>query len=458
MLSIFFDLETSDSHYSGQILNYSFIVVDQGWNQVGELTASVKLSPLQLPTAGAILTNRVNLDVLANEATESERQAAQRIFEFLNSYVSQSQTNINLIGYNSSGFDVQYIRTVLIRNGLNPFFGGKISYRDLLHVVRRLACTEQDFPRVIKTQANGHQHYSYSLQNMTQAFDLLQAEQTHYSRDDVLLTIELARYIQKKYGLDVRNFNSNDGVDIHEPGKIVFQMLPEHDPEKGVFCNTMPMALLKNTPSGAFWINLNSFLNGSQDRSSIHYVSKIKSFFVVDESVTAEIRAAAQRAMEKFKGFDADSFYPESTNYIEEDIYRLFKGRRMDRLFEILRRQVCDIGENEDVRILFERYRLENYDWQKDTNLSGVMWSKLKSFALERYSGNVQASRSAPTVEIPDDQRSKYWLPGFMESYEEIQNRLVASDTLPKDRELLEVLEAVYRRSEINRVVGFIPA
>ena len=460
MLSIFFDLETSDSNFAGQLLNYSFLVVNQSWDVVDELTAEVKLSPLQLPTAGAILTNRVNLAELSKTAVETENQATKKIYAFISKYISQSQLGVNLIGYNSNNFDVQYIRTVLIRNGINPFFSGKLHYRDLLHLVRKLACLEPDFPREIKILENGHRHYSFSLQSITTAFDLLQAEQTHFSKDDVLLTIELAKYLDRKYGIDIRSFKSNDAADLVEPGKIVHQMLPEYDPELGRFYNTTPLALLKATPSGSYWINLNSFLNGTQEKASIQYIGKLKSFFIADEPISTELKAAAKKALDKFRGFDPDLYYGGETSacYLEQDIYRLFRGKRMDRLFEVIRAKQCDINDDEDVRLLFDRYRLENHNWESDQEFDGPMWSRLKEWAIMRYGARLQISKGEPPENCDADQLRRYWAPSFVEAHAEI-TRLMSQKIKPEDASdlaLLQALEHQYRSSVINQAAGFI--
>lgn len=50
--AIFYDLETTDREFVGQILNYSFILVDEQLNVVRELNGDIRISRLQLPSRG----------------------------------------------------------------------------------------------------------------------------------------------------------------------------------------------------------------------------------------------------------------------------------------------------------------------------------------------------------------------------------------------------------------------
>ena len=61
MSYIFYDLETTDLNYCGQILNYAFVEVDEDWKEVSEFCGKVKISRTQLPNPYAILANRVNV-------------------------------------------------------------------------------------------------------------------------------------------------------------------------------------------------------------------------------------------------------------------------------------------------------------------------------------------------------------------------------------------------------------
>jgi exonuclease I len=137
MFAVYYDLETSDKHAVGQILNYCFILVDDQLSLLDELSGLVRISRLQLPDPGAILANRT--DVLAHQkrAHECEAEALGRIRCFIERCAQRASGNVALVGYNSSRFDLGYLRTSFIRNGQDPFFGGKTLARDLLHGVHK---------------------------------------------------------------------------------------------------------------------------------------------------------------------------------------------------------------------------------------------------------------------------------------------------------------------------------
>src|SRR5262245_53890936 len=141
MPAIFFDLETSDREFIGQILNFSFIVVDDDWNVIGDLSSTVKISRLELPSPGAILANRTDVLRHQAEAEFTEKEAAGEITAFINSIIEGANGPVPFIGFNSFKFDIPYLRTTLVRNGINPYFNGKVVYRDLLVAARKLSAT-----------------------------------------------------------------------------------------------------------------------------------------------------------------------------------------------------------------------------------------------------------------------------------------------------------------------------
>ena len=148
MKSIFFDLETSDKNPIRQILNYSFILVDDDFSIVSELSGLIQLSRLQLPAPEAILANRIDVTQHQKLAIDTEREAMAKIQSFIEHCIELHAGNekLPIIGYNSARFDIPYLRTSLIRNGINPYFSGKIIIRDLLFASRKLAASDVRFP------------------------------------------------------------------------------------------------------------------------------------------------------------------------------------------------------------------------------------------------------------------------------------------------------------------------
>ncbi len=192
---IFYDFETSSRDLVGQILGYSFIVTDAQLKVKDELTGWVKLSRTQCPEIDAILINQIDLRVLQDKG-ESEVEAADRIYWFLDKYADKKPL---LTGFNSNSFDLGFLRNLLIRNGRNPYFFGKIKNRDVLHWMRHLAFAQPDvFPWQIGSNEAGYQYYSFKLEAMATAFGCLDMPQSHDAREDVLLTIAVIQAAEKK--------------------------------------------------------------------------------------------------------------------------------------------------------------------------------------------------------------------------------------------------------------------
>ena len=195
--SIFFDLETTSISFVGQILNFCFTLVDDEFYPIKTLKGDVALTRLQLPEPSAILANKVN--VLSRTTQYSEYDAAKAIWSFL---CSESKEGASLIGYNSNKFDFDFLKTTLNRNGLVPP-STRLKRRDLLHAVRYICSKNKD----VRTALTKDEKLVCTLENVTKTFGILEGGQSHESDADVDLSIILARYIFKEFGLDVRTFS-----------------------------------------------------------------------------------------------------------------------------------------------------------------------------------------------------------------------------------------------------------
>jgi len=215
---IFFDLETTDLLPVGQIFQFSFIAVDKDFQHIEELNGTVKLNRLQIPSIDAIL--KTGLDVMQhqkNATYESERAAMFDIHGFLSKYNKEaSSKKIKLIGYNSNKFDVHYLRTSMIRNGINPYFNN-FEYVDALHLVKDY---EMDLLiEQLKTKdpgipTNGDiivsepapilwHHNSRKLEDIVRSYlptRLTGSFKFHDAREDVLATIEVVKAFIYKNG------------------------------------------------------------------------------------------------------------------------------------------------------------------------------------------------------------------------------------------------------------------
>lgn len=202
---IFYDFETSSRDLLGQIMAYSFIVTDGHLEPMDELNGLIRLNRTQLPDVEAILTNQINVTELQQQG-DVEYVAAHKMYRFIEKQLQTHQIII-LSGYNANSFDLNFFRNMLIRYGINPYFDGKIIYRDILHYVMSLAFT---FPEKFKwtpaSSEQGWRFYSFRLEDVAKAAGLLNKAQSHHAREDVLLTIELVKWLEREFRTSLMEF------------------------------------------------------------------------------------------------------------------------------------------------------------------------------------------------------------------------------------------------------------
>lgn len=318
MKSIFFDLETSDRDFIGQILNYSFIVVDEKFTTLDECSGTVSLTPLQVPSLGALLANRIL--ILEHRGERSEREAALHIDAFLKRNTDSEK--IALVGFNSFKFDVPFLRTVLIRNGLNPYYSGNFVYRDLYPAVQYLACTDQSF----KTPKKETGEYSLSLEAVTKRLGLLTGVQSHESRADVLLEIALAQYLFEKHKLHIVDWDPYLARFAHTAsrGELFYQLSP--DRESGGAKRT-PVLLFDVDKRNSLWLDLNRY----QEKKPAWTLGKISGghLFIVpyETENTLEkpcLEPVIRAALEEHKAMTLARYFDRKSECdIEQDIYRI---------------------------------------------------------------------------------------------------------------------------------------
>lgn len=137
MTIIVFDLETTDLHSCGQILNYCFMA-DDHTGPKSMLSGDIGLEPHQLPSVESIKVTGIDVSKDIFNYLDTEFQAMQNIHRYLTEIIENSQSKVFLIGHNISRFDLNFLRTSMIRNGFNPYFGRNVSYADTIHLAKKL--------------------------------------------------------------------------------------------------------------------------------------------------------------------------------------------------------------------------------------------------------------------------------------------------------------------------------
>ncbi len=203
---IFYDFETSTRDFLGQILSYAFVVTTVDFQPRAELIGRVKLNPTQLPETQALLTNRIAiLDHQSHPESLSEYDTARRIHAFLAEQIDR-YGECTLVGFNSNQFDLNFLRNLLIRYGLNPYFFGKLKNKDVLHFVQAIAFAHPEaFPWVLSENEQGHHYYIFTLESLLRRFELAD-NQDHDAKSDVMLTMALVRYLENAWGMRLKDF------------------------------------------------------------------------------------------------------------------------------------------------------------------------------------------------------------------------------------------------------------
>ena len=446
MLSIFFDLETTDKNTIGQIINFCFIAVDASWRTRASLSGDIRVSRLQLPRAGALLANRTNILEHQARAEYSEPQALRRIVEFIQELLNESSEPVALIGYNSTRFDVPYLRTSLIRNGLNPYFSGKLQYRDLLHVVRWVACRDNRLPQVAHPEKPGIR--SLSLEHVTQSLGLLSGEQAHDSRADVELTISLARCLAERFAADVRSFSAYQMKPPLARGDIRWEMVPEYELASGMPCAVRPIMLLDDNHRYALWVQLDRYRAG-EGRRAISWCNKAAgSLFAAEaQPITPELAAAAEDARREFKGVNLKNFFEPSSCDIEQDIYRL-DSEAIDALHQAIWRgdpPALQRISGRDARVVYLRHQLCTHQWGSAHD--GRMREMLKKYAQHRYGGALKLCKGEPA---PDAEEPFH--PTLAALFAEIDQQMESA--AGPQKKLLEALKTFYLDSDLYQIAG----
>jgi hypothetical protein len=456
MYAVFYDLETTSKNQIGQILNYSFICVDDDFKIVGELSGLIKISRLQLPEPGAILANRT--DVLEHQrlAKDNEREAMKKIEAFLGSCIQQARGAISFIGYNSSKFDLLYLRTSFIRNGINPYFGGKLSTRDLLHAVQKAYLSSEKFRELVRKQCAGSekQRLSLSLQTVSHALDLLHGVQAHESREDVLLTIKVAEWLKRECAIDVRTYEPYEGARLHSTARTgsVYEIEePQYDLTEPLYYKRTPMCLLDENGKGSLWINLERYAEEPSAKSIVWRQAMKHSFFTTGAAYQGrDIQEVARKALGQFQKVTLRNYFERSSCDIEMDIYRIdFDALGVyGRAIESGKREVLAECQNPEAKVLWVRYRLANAeDGAADPRVADL----LRQYAAHRYGGKLQLVK---TIRNPTDTENYHpKLQDFMSELLRSREVAVAFDK-KDDVKLLDSLEAFYRSSEIVKVAG----
>jgi exodeoxyribonuclease-1 len=186
---LFYDIETTGLNKAfDQVLSFAAIRTDPTLNAIERHTITVKLRPDVFPSPGAILTNRIPVSDLSKGLCEFE--ATEQIHQLMN------QAGTVSLGYNTLGFDDEFLRFSFRRNLLPPYthqFKNGCRRMDLfpMAVLYRL------YKKEVITWPEIDGKPSLKLEHLNSANRMVSGR-SHEAMVDVAATVELARRFYKK--------------------------------------------------------------------------------------------------------------------------------------------------------------------------------------------------------------------------------------------------------------------
>jgi len=434
MKNIFFDFETSDLNFVGQILNYAFVEVDDDWNTISSISGNVRISPTQLPTPESILSNRIDVLRHQEDSLDTEFVAMNKIHNYIQN-LCETDT-VKLIGYNSNAFDLHYLRTSFIRNGINPYFGGQLAYSDLFHLVTKLSLTNSDFCKKLKRKETGK--YITKLETTCKSLGVLHedANQEHESLSDVMLTIELSKALKSSYGIDIRTYDSYEVTKRYTDFDAI-QLYPHYD-ENGNFVpeEDCILTLHDHNKSTTLWINLKKFEAGLGKKSMIWCNKNTAPLFVKDYIKDADIRFRCQTAKATLNDIKISNFWPDKACDIEQLIYTLPINE-----ISTLSKAIYDndlfllrFNKNKYSNILYLRFLCNNAQTSEVDKI-------FTQYVLHRYGGKMRLDKN----EIVSEERV------YHPSYKELVER-ANKYYLESGDALMHNLKLFYMNSKIAKV------
>ncbi|MBW1892259.1 MAG: exodeoxyribonuclease I [Deltaproteobacteria bacterium] len=187
---LFYDLETTGLNRAfDQVLQFAAIKTDMSFNEIDRHEIRIRLRPDVIISPHAIITHRIPIHDAASGIPEFE--ATQQIHALLNEPGTIS------LGYNSLGFDDEFLRFSFHRNLLPPYthqYSNGCRRMDILPITVIYKLYNRD----ILTWPDNNGKPSLKLEDLSAANNLASGR-SHDAMTDVEATRELARKLQNSH-------------------------------------------------------------------------------------------------------------------------------------------------------------------------------------------------------------------------------------------------------------------
>ena len=182
---VFYDLETTGINPAfDQILQFAAVKTDLDFNEIERYQYRLKLRRDVVPQPGALIVNRLNVDMILNG--DKEYEAVMKMHSVLS-----SPDTIN-IGYNTISFDDEFMRFAYDRNLLNPYSNQNSSSNCIRMDVMPITILYYLYQKNALRWPEINGRPNLKLENLNDLNGLARG-MAHDAVVDVLATIELAR-------------------------------------------------------------------------------------------------------------------------------------------------------------------------------------------------------------------------------------------------------------------------
>ena len=185
---LFYDIETTGLNKAfDQVLQFAAIRTDRQLNEIDRHSITVRLRPDVIPSPAAVLTNRIPVSEFSDGLSEYE--ATEMIHRLMN------QPDTISLGYNTMGFDDEFMRFSFHRNLLPPYthqYKNGCSRMDLYPITIIYRLYKKDV--LIWPEIDGK--ISLKLEHLGSANQFISG-QSHEAMVDVAATVELGRRFYK---------------------------------------------------------------------------------------------------------------------------------------------------------------------------------------------------------------------------------------------------------------------
>jgi len=185
---LFYDIETTGLNCAfDQVLQFAAIRTDLAFNELERHEIRVKLRPDVIPSPMAVMTHKISPSMM--QEGEPEVDATRKIHALMNTPGTIS------LGYNTLGFDDEFLRFCFYRNLLPPYthqFANRCKRMDLYPIATLFYLhgkSEIQWPEI-------DDRVSLKLENLN-AFNQLATGQAHDAMVDVKATLALAKHFAK---------------------------------------------------------------------------------------------------------------------------------------------------------------------------------------------------------------------------------------------------------------------